>query len=89
VAGVLGALDHVRTHHAEGTALIVSSGGPISVAVGRVLGLPAEAVVELNLQLRNSAVCELKVSPKRHTLITFNTLPHLDSPAHRSWITHA
>jgi len=89
VAGVLGALDHVRTHHAEGTALIVSSGGPISVAVGRVLGVPAEAVVELNLQLRNSAVCELKVSPKRHTLITFNTLPHLDSPAHRSWITHA
>ena len=89
VAGALGALDHVRTHHAGGTALIVSSGGPISMAIGQVLGLAPEAVIELNLQLRNSAVCELKVSPKRHTLITFNNLPHLNGPEHASWVTHA
>jgi broad specificity phosphatase PhoE len=89
VAGVRGALDHVRAHHAGGTALIVSSGGPISMAIGHVLGLVPEAVIELNLQLRNSAVCELKVSPKRHTLISFNTLPHLNGPEHASWVTHA
>ena len=89
VAGVRGALDHVRAHHADGTALIVSSGGPISMAIGHVLGLAPEAVIELNLQLRNSAVCELKVSPKRHTLISFNTLPHLNGPEHASWVTHA
>ena len=89
VAGVRGALDHVRAHHADGTALIVSSGGPISMAIGQVLGLASEAVIELNLQLRNSAVCELKVGPKRHTLITFNTLPHLNGPEHASWVTHA
>ncbi len=89
VAGVRGALDHVRAHHAGGTALIVSSGGPISMAIGHVLGLAPEAVIELNLQLRNSAVCELKVSPKRHTLISFNTLPHLNGPEHASWVTHA
>ena len=77
-AGVVQALDHVRAHHAEGTVLLVSSGGPIAVAIGHVLGLDAAATIEINLHLRNSALSELKVSPKRHTLITFNTLPHLD-----------
>lgn len=92
VAGIVAALDHVRTQHAGGDVLIVSSGGPISHAVGHVLGLNADAVIELNLYLRNSALTEFKVNPKRHTLISFNTLPHLDSlpaPAHEAWVTHA
>jgi broad specificity phosphatase PhoE len=89
-AGVVAALDHVRAHHAEGRVLVVSSGGPISVALGHVLGLGPEAVIDLNMHLRNSAVSELRVSPRRHTLVTFNTLPHLDgSPEHAGWITHA
>jgi broad specificity phosphatase PhoE len=77
-AGVIGALDLVRQQHADGTVLVVSSGGPIATAVGHVLGLAAEAVIELNLHIRNSAVSEFKVGPLRHTLITFNTLSHLD-----------
>ena len=88
-AGIAAALDHVREHHADGNVLVVSSGGPISHAVGQVLGLAHEAVIELNLRLRNSAVCEFKVSPKRHSLITFNTLPHLSEPEHQGWVTHA
>ena len=78
-AGVVGALDHVREHHADGHVLLVSSGGPISVAIGQVLGLAPEAIVEINLHIRNSALSEFKVSRKRHSLITFNTLPHLDA----------
>jgi len=78
VAGVVHALDHVRSHHAGGTVLLVSSGGPIATAIGHVLGLNAEAIIELNLHIRNSAVSEFKVGPRRHSLITFNTLPHLD-----------
>ena len=78
VAGVVQALDHVRTHHADGTVLLVSSGGPIATAIGHVLGLGAPATIDLNLHIRNSALSELKVGPKRHTLITFNTLPHLE-----------
>jgi broad specificity phosphatase PhoE len=81
VAGVVGALDHVRQQHAEGRVLLVSSGGPIAVAVGHILGLGAAATIDLNLHLRNSALCEVKVGPRRHTLITFNTLPHLDGDA--------
>jgi hypothetical protein len=34
-------------------------------------------------------VTEFAVTPKRHALITYNTLPHLEAPAYRSWITHA
>ena len=79
VAGVVRALDQVRSEHADGTVLIVSSGGPIATAIGHILGLQAAATVELNLHIRNSAVSEIKVGPKRHTLISFNTLPHLDT----------
>jgi hypothetical protein len=28
-------------------------------------------------------------TPKRHMLLTYNTLPHLDSDAHQDWITFA
>ena len=78
VAGVVQALDLVRARHADGSVLIVSSGGPIATAIGHVLGLQAEATIDVNLHIRNSALSEFKVGPKRHTLISFNTLPHLD-----------
>jgi broad specificity phosphatase PhoE len=81
VAGVVQALDHVQSHHADGVVLLVSSGGPIATAIGHVLGLNAEAIIELNLHIRNSAVSEFKVGVQRHSLITFNTLPHLDGDA--------
>jgi broad specificity phosphatase PhoE len=89
VKGVTGALDHVRQQHAGQNVLIVSSGGPISTAVGHVLGLSPEATIELNLRIRNSAVSEFQFNPKRHSLLTYNTLPHLDHPEHRDWITYA
>jgi broad specificity phosphatase PhoE len=86
LAGVIDALDHVRTRH-DGNVLIVSSGGPISVAVAHVLGAPPSAVVELNLRMRNSAVTEFAFTPKRHALVTFNALPHLEG-TDPSWVTH-
>jgi broad specificity phosphatase PhoE len=89
VAGIDATLAHVRARHANGTALIVSSGGPISMAIGHVLNLQPDNVIELNLHLRNSALCELRMTPKRLHLVTFNTLPHLETPEHSAWITHA
>jgi len=88
-AGVERALDRVRTEHADDDVLMVSSGGPIATAIGLVLGTAHEATIDLNMRMRNSAVSEFAVTPKRHTLITYNTLPHLDAPSHQSWITHA
>ena len=88
VAGIEAALDHVR-QNCPGNALIVSSGGPISTAVGRVLGTPAETTIELNLRIRNTALSEFTFTPKRHMLVTYNTLPHLDSAEHQDWVTFA
>jgi broad specificity phosphatase PhoE len=88
VAGVVGALDHVRNTH-EGNVLIVSSGGPISTAVGQVLGTSPETTIELNFRIRNSSVTEFAFTPSRHMLVTYNTLPHLDDPAYSDWVTFA
>lgn len=88
LAGVTGALDHVRKNH-EGNVLIVSSGGPISTAVGHVLGTTPETTIELNLRIRNSAVSEFNYNPKRHSLLSFNTLPHLDHPDLTDWVTYS
>jgi broad specificity phosphatase PhoE len=87
-AGVESALDLARTRF-EGDVLLVSSGGPISTAVGRLLGVPPSGIVELNLRLRNSALTELVSTPKRHALLSFNTLPHLDHPQRSGWVTYA
>jgi broad specificity phosphatase PhoE len=86
-AGVAGALDHVRSNHAD-HVLLVASGGPIATAVGQVLGMAPAATIELNLRLRNSAVTEFVFTPKRHALLSFNTLPHLDGPEHAPWVTY-
>ena len=88
VHGVSSALEHVRKHH-TGNVLIVSSGGPISTAVGHVLGTAPETTIELNMRIRNSAVTEFAFTPKRHMLLTYNTLPHLDAPDYADWVTYA
>lgn len=88
LAGVIAALDQVRRNY-EGNVLIVSSGGPIATAVGHVLGTSPEATVELNMRIRNSAVTEFAYTPKRHSLLSYNTLPHLDRPELADWITYA
>ncbi|MGV3678365.1 MAG: histidine phosphatase family protein [Acidovorax sp.] len=88
-AGVRAALDHVRQHHVGHNVLLVSSGGPISTAVGQVLGTAPEVTIALNMRIRNSAVTEFTISPKRLMLQTFNTLPHLHALEHADWLTHA
>ena len=88
VAGVNGALDLVRGRF-SGDVLLISSGGPICTAVGQVLSAPPATVVELNLRLRNSALTEFVFTPKRHALLAFNSLPHLDTPERAAWVTYA
>ena len=87
VAGITGALDHVRARHA-GNVLLVSSGGPIATAVGQVLGTAAETTIELNLRIRNSALTEFAFTPKRHMLVAYNHVPHLDQPGRADWVTY-
>ena len=88
VQGIQAVLTHVRSNY-KGRVLLVSSGGPISTAVGQVLGAPADTTIELNLRIRNTALTEFIYTPSRHMLLSYNNLPHLDDSAHHKWVTFA
>lgn len=77
-AGVVAALDHVRARR-DGAVLLVSSGGPISLACAHVLGTAPAMAIELNLRMRNSALTEFAFSERGHVLHAFNQIAHLDA----------
>ncbi len=85
--GVAAALD-LALPHVGGKVLMVTSGGPISTAVGLILNLAAPAIIELNMRSRNSGLTEISFNATRHALLTYNTLPHLDHPECADWVTH-
>ena len=89
LAGVMAVLDEARQDTTAEHILVVSSGGPISNAVGQVMQAAPDGVVELNLRLRNSAVTEFHSTPRRHALLSFNSLPHLDQPGRTGLQTYA
>jgi broad specificity phosphatase PhoE len=69
--------------------LLVSSGGPIAAITAAALDAPATTAIELNLRLRNSSLTEFASSARRHALVSFNALPHLDTLADTGLITYA
>ena len=85
-AGIAAVLERIRSDY-SGDVLLVSSGGPIANAVAQVLNAPAVTAIDLNMRMRNSEVTEFVFTPKRHQLLTFNTLPHLDDPAWEHAVT--
>ncbi len=90
VKGITAVLDEVRTEFGgkeDARILICSSGGPISTAVGHILSTSAPTTIELNLRIRNTSVTEFAFTPKRHMLVTYNTLPHLEDKP--DWVTYA
>jgi broad specificity phosphatase PhoE len=66
---------------APGCSLAITSGGLVSAALGALLGLDSERVIDLSLVLRNTAITELSHSGARRRLVSFNTVPHLANPA--------
>jgi broad specificity phosphatase PhoE len=85
--GVRQALEAAR-HGAE-RVLVVSSGGPISTAVGAVLGVAPRIVVDLNLQTRNTGLSELRAGAQRAHCVSFNAVPHLERRGRREAITYS
>jgi broad specificity phosphatase PhoE len=77
--GAVAALTEARRRFPDGNVLIVSSGGPIAAIVAGALNAPPATAVELNLRIRNSALTEFAATPRRHHLVSFNGLPHLDT----------
>jgi broad specificity phosphatase PhoE len=82
-------LIEARQRYPDGNVLMISSGGPISAAVAAALDAPARTAVELNLRMRNSSVTEFACSARRHSLVSFNALPHLDAHPDPTLATYA
>lgn len=83
------ALMDARQRYPDGNVLMISSGGPISAVVAAALDAPARTAVELNLRMRNSSVTEFACSARRHALVCFNALPHLDMHPDPTLTTYA
>jgi broad specificity phosphatase PhoE len=86
--GAVSALIEARRGFPDGHELIVSSGGPIAAIVAAVLNAPPQTAVELNLRMRNTSLTEFASSARRHQLISFNALPHLDTHADATLSTY-
>lgn len=59
--------------------LVVSSGGVIGQLVSRALEAPSRMMMELNLQIKNTAVTKFVFSGTRHFVHQFNATPHFDT----------
>lgn len=68
--------------------LVVSSGGVIAQLAQRALDCPDMRAVELNLSLRNSALCELRAIDDHFQLSSWNAVPHLSAPTLRELWTY-
>lgn len=64
--------------NARGKCLVVSSGGAISIALGQILDLKAQKIIDLNLQIKNSSFSHIYLGHDRMHLSSFNNIPHLD-----------
>ena len=86
---VVEALTEARAgDHSEKT-LIVSSGGPKSLAMRHVLGLSNDATIELMMQIRNTSTTQFLSAPERMSLKAFNVLAHMERPDRSHAITMA
>ena len=86
---VAGARDHIQQQYSgKDRVLIVSSGGAMAMFIKHVLGASDDAVVELNLQIRNSSVSHGFFNQKVVRMASFNNVPHLDRPDRFEAITY-
>jgi|SRR5271168_2424090 len=64
---------------------IFTSGGPIALAAQRALDLTPLNTLRVSWMARNCSYSEFVFSSERFTMSTFNSFPHLDEPALRSY----
>lgn len=89
VRGIVGVAQEICKAHVGKNILLVSSGGPISTLVGHLLATMPETTIELNYQIRNTALTQMRITPKRLKFMSFNALPHLDALTDQALHTYA
>lgn len=72
----------------SGETWIFTSGGPISVIVGALLGLPVERTFTLCWPLVNTSVTRIRLGRNSHQLVTYNGWAHLGREDEARLVTH-
>lgn len=86
-ARVTHSLHQARQGSSGERVLIVSSGGPKSLAMKQIMGLSDDATIELMMQIRNTSTTRFTYNPQRISLTAFNHLTHLEAPDREHAIT--
>jgi broad specificity phosphatase PhoE len=73
---------------ASQTAIVFTSGGPITAICQDILGMPDERAAALNYGLVNSAMTKLLYQPGRVSLCYLNSFPHLEQTGEPKNITY-
>jgi broad specificity phosphatase PhoE len=64
---------------------VFTSGGVIGLAVQTVLAAPQQMALEINWRVRNCSLTDLIFNRERLSLDSFNSTPHLNEPALRTF----
>lgn len=72
----------------EGPALVVTSGGLISMVMAQAMGLGIPAMARLALAIMHTSMHRLYPIGGHLSPVLFNAVPHLDTPARQSAQTH-
>lgn len=81
-ARVMGAVGEL-TGAGKGRVLAAASGGSIAMALTTILKLPADQMIEFNLQIRNTGISRLVFTGSRTYFNMFNAIPHIERPDRR------
>ena len=88
-ARVNAVVNEIMVRYGTGRNIAVfTSGGPISVVVGRTLNLSRNDVMRVAEQIVNTSVSRFKCTEERITLFTFNEFMHLEMEKDSKLITY-
>ncbi len=89
VARVYRGIDRIMNEKGGGkTVAVFTSGGPVSVAVRRALGLDDRQAMRLRNEIVNTAFSRFKYNEENFTLTGFNCYPHLEIEKRDGLVTY-
>ena len=89
VSGVYAALDSIMKKDGRGKKVaVITSGGPVSVAVRKALDLSDGNTMRVTWQVKNSSLTRFKCTEETIMLESFNEVPHLETAGDEGLITY-
>jgi broad specificity phosphatase PhoE len=86
---IAGTISEIRQPDNAERILIISSGGAIAMALSQVLQCSVEALINMNMQIKNTGVSHLYSTQNKLVLSSFNNAPHLERIDRSDALTYA